>query len=135
MLNHIDIQGRLVGDPELRMTQNNTAVTSFTLAVNRDYNKDETDFISCVAWKNTAEFVNKYFRKGQLMLVSGKLQSRKWIDRNGQNRISWDVHCDNVYFGESKRDAGEGYSAGEPQYIPPKAPDVIPDEEEGELPF
>ena len=135
MLNHIDIQGRLVKEPEMRTTNSGIAVTTFTLAHDRDFQKDAVDFVDCVAWRQTGEFVSKYFHKGQLAIVSGRLQSRKWEDRDGNKRTNWEIQCDNVYFGESKRnDSGDGYSAGEPQYTPPKKPDVIADDEE-ELPF
>ena len=134
MLNHIDIQGRLTKDPELRATQSGTSVVTFTLAVDRDFQKDTTDFFSCVAWRQTAEFVSKYFSKGQLMVASGKMQSRKWQDRDGVNRIAWEVQVDNVYFGDSKK--SDGYAGGEPSYTAPKAPDVIPDyQDDGLLPF
>ena len=132
MLNQIVLQGRLTADPELRQTQNGNSVTTFTLACNRDRNKEETDFISCVAWRQTAEFVSKYFQKGQLVLVRGSLQSRNWNDRDGNKRTSWEIVVDNVYFCESKK--SDGYAVGEPQYEPPKAPDVIADDD-GELPF
>lgn len=132
MLNQIVLQGRLTAEPEMRQTQNNVSVTTFTLAVNRDHNKEETDFVSCVAWRQTAEFISKYFQKGQLMLAKGSLQSRKWTDKDNNKRINWDVVVDNVYFCESKKN--DGYSGGEPQYTPPKAPDVVADDD-GELPF
>jgi single-strand DNA-binding protein len=150
MLNKIFIMGRLTRDPELRRTQNGTAVTSFTLAVDRDFkNADgtkDTDFIDVVAWRNTAEFVSKYFSKGRMIVVSGSLQSRKWQDRNGQNRISWEVIADNVYFGDSKRDsAGDmGGSYAAPAYTAPdggySAPVGGPTgfteiEDDGDLPF
>ena len=107
MLNHITIMGRLTRDPELRRTGGGTAVTSFTVAVDRDFSsKDEkeTDFIDCVAWRSTGEFVNKYFSKGSMMLVSGRLQIRAWTDKDGNKRRSAEVVADNVYFGESKRE-------------------------------
>lgn len=150
MLNKIFIMGRLTRDPELRRTQNGTAVTSFTLAVDRDFkNADgtkDTDFIDVVAWRNTAEFVSKYFSKGRMAVVEGRLQSRKWQDRNGQNRISWEVIADNVYFGDSKRDsAGDmGGSYAAPAYTAPdggySAPVGGPTgfteiEDDGDLPF
>ena len=114
MLNHIVLMGRLTRDPEQRYTQNSVPVTSFTVAVDRDFGgqnggEKQTDFIDCVAWRNTAEFVSKYFAKGSMIVVSGRLQSRKWQDRDGNNRTSWEVVADNVYFGDSKRrDDGEG---------------------------
>ena len=109
MLNHITIMGRLTRDPELRSTQSGVSVTSFTVAVDRDFGgrdggERQTDFIDCVAWRQTGEFVSKYFHKGSMIVVSGRLQSRKWQDRDGNNRTSWEVVADNVYFGESRRD-------------------------------
>lgn len=103
MLNTITIQGRLTRDPELRYTQNNTPVTSFTVACERDFGEKQTDFIDCVAWRQTAEFVNKYFAKGSMAVVSGRLQSRSWQDRDGVKRVSWEINAEHVYFGESKR--------------------------------
>ena len=125
MLNQIIIMGRLTRDPELRRTQSGTAVCSFSVAVDRDFKSQsgekETDFIDVVAWRQTGEFVSKYFTKGRMIVVSGSLQSRKWQDRNGQNRISWEVIADNVYFGDSKRDSvgdmGGSYAA--PAYTAP----------------
>ena len=107
MLNHITIMGRLTKDPELRRTNGGTAVASFTLAVDRDYSpKDggekETDFIDFTAWKHTAEFVSKYFTKGRMAVVSGRLQIRNWTDKEGNKRRSAEVVADNVYFGDSK---------------------------------
>ena len=109
MLNHITIMGRLTRDPELRMTQSQTQVATFTLAVDRDFGgrgegERQTDFIDCVAWRQTAEFVGKYFTKGRMAVVSGRLQSRKWETREGEKRTSWEVVADNVYFGDSRRD-------------------------------
>lgn len=107
MLNTITIQGRLTREPELRYTQNNTPVATFTLAVDRDYqnggSERQTDFIDCVAWRSTAEFVNKYFAKGNMAVVSGRLQSRSWQDRDSNKRVSWEINAEHVYFGESKR--------------------------------
>lgn len=128
MLNHIVIMGRLTAAPELRYTQSNTPVASFTLAVDRDYQQGgserQTDFIPCVAWRGTAEFVSKYFTKGSMAAVSGRLQLRDWTDKDGNKRRTAEVVADNIYFGESKkRDA---------------SPDVpfeeLPDDD-GELPF
>ena len=116
MLNHITIMGRLVRDPELRRTGSGIAVTSFTVAVDRDFGgrdggEKETDFIDCVAWRQTGEFVSKYFTKGSMNVVSGRLQIRNWNDKDGNKRRSAEVVADNVYFGESKRssDAGSAY--------------------------
>ena len=124
MLNHIVLMGRLTRDPELRRTGSGIAVASFTLAVDRDYApKDggarETDFIDIVAWRSTAEFVSKYFSKGRMAVVSGRLQIRPWEDKDGNKRRSAEVVADNVYFGESKRDSG-GYGSG--GYSAPAAP-------------
>ena len=117
MLNHITIMGRLTRDPELRRTGSGIAVASFTLAVDRDYSpKDggerETDFIDCVAWRQTGEFVSKYFTKGRMAVVSGRLQIRSWTDKDGNKRRTAEVVADNVYFGDSKRDdqSGSSYS-------------------------
>ncbi len=113
MLNKIVIMGRLTRDPELRRTQSGTAVTSFTLAVDRDFKSQsgekETDFIDVVAWRSTAEFVSKYFSKGRMAVAEGRLQIRDWTDREGGKRRSAEVVADNVYFGDSKRDSGSEY--------------------------
>ena len=126
MLNHIVIMGRLARDPELRRTGSGIAVTSFTLAVDRDFapkdgGERETDWIDCVAWRQTGEFVSKYFTKGRMAIVSGRLQIRNWTDKDGNKRRSAEVVADNVYFGDSKRDdhAGSaygGYSAPAQNY-------------------
>ncbi|MEH2940070.1 single-stranded DNA-binding protein [Lawsonibacter sp. JLR.KK007] len=119
MLNHIVIMGRLARDPELRHTQSGVAVASFRLAVDRDF-KDKntgeraTDWIDVVAWRQTGEFVSRYFTKGRMAVVEGRLQMRDWTDKDGNKRTSAEVVADNVYFGDSKRD-GEGggsYSSG-----------------------
>ena len=123
MLNHITIMGRLVRDPELRRTGTGVAVASFTVAVDRDFGgrdggERETDFIDCVAWRNTGEFVSKYFTKGSMAVVSGRLQIRGWTDKEGNKRRTAEVVAENVYFGESKRSA-DGASA--PAYSAPAA--------------
>ena len=117
MLNHITIMGRLTRDVELRRTGSGIAVASFTVAVDRDFgNRDggerETDFIDCVAWRQTGEFVSKYFTKGSMIVVSGRLQIRNWNDKDGNKRRSAEVVADNVYFGESKRNSDGGSYAG-----------------------
>lgn len=109
MLNHIVIMGRLTRDPELRRTGSGLAVTSFSVAVERDFpNKDtgerEADFIDCVAWRQTGEFVSKWFTKGSMIVVSGRLQIRNWTDKDGKNRKTAEINVDNAYFGESKKD-------------------------------
>ena len=107
MLNKIIIMGRLTRDPELRRTGSGTAVTSFSLACDRDFKSQsgdkETDFIEVVAWKNTAEFVSKYFTKGRMAVVEGRLQIRDWTDKAGNKRTTAEVVADNVYFADSKR--------------------------------
>ena len=107
MLNHITAAGRLTKDPELRRTQNGVAVASFTIACDRDI-KDasgnkQTDFIDCVAWRNTAEFVDKYFTRGRMAIVSGRLQIREWTDNNGNKRRNAEILAESVYFADSKR--------------------------------
>ena len=153
MLNHIVIMGRLTRDPELRCTGSGVAVASFTLAVDRDFapkdgGERETDFIDCVAWRQTGEFVSKYFTKGRMAVVEGRLQIRDWTDKDGGKRRSAEVVADNVYFGDSKRDGGDnsGYNPG---YAPaPASHSAAPSnfsasgsdfaeigEDDGELPF
>ena len=116
MLNHITIMGRLTRDPELRRTGSGIAVASFTVAVDRDFGgrdggEKETDFIDCVAWRQTGEFVSKYFTKGRMIVVSGRLQIRSWTDKDGNKRRTAEVVADNVYFGDSKRDNDNGGNA------------------------
>lgn len=111
MLNCITIMGRLTRDPELRRTGSGTAVANFSVACDRDFSKEkEVDFIDCTAWRQTAEFVSKYFTKGRMIVVSGRLQTSSYTDKDGNKRRKTEVVADNVYFGDSKRDA-----AGEAQ--------------------
>ena len=119
MLNHIVIMGRLTRDPELRRTGSGIAVASFSVAVDRDFGgrdggEKETDFIDCVAWRQTGEFVSKYFTKGRMIVVSGRLQIRSWTDKDGNKRRTAEVVADNCYFGDSKRDgdSGNSYNTG-----------------------
>ena len=116
MLNRIIIMGRLTRDPEIRRTQNDTAVVVMTLAVDRDYKsadgQRETDFIDVVAWRSTAEFVKRYFTKGRMAVVEGRLQLRDWTDRNGNKRRSAEVVADSVYFGDSAK-AGHAQPAAD----------------------
>lgn len=153
MLNQITIMGRLTRDPELRYTQSNTPVASFTLAVDRDFSpKDggnrETDFIDCVAWRSTAEFISKYFSRGSLAAVTGRLQIRDWTDKEGNKRRNAEVIVENIYFGESKRrdaDSQTGiynstasYGSDSTDYSSQAAPvDGFTElsDDEGELPF
>ena len=106
MLNKAILMGRLTKEPELRTTQSGVAVASFTLAVDRGFKKDETDFINIVAWRGTAEFVSKWFSKGQLVAVSGRLQTRSYEDRDGNKRTATEVVADECFFAESKKSAG-----------------------------
>lgn len=126
MLNVAAIMGRLVADPELRHTPNDVAVTSFTLAVDRSYVKAgaerQADFIDVVAWRNTAEFVCKYFRKGQLMAVQGSIQTRSYTDSQGNKRKAFEIVADNVHFAESKRDANSGGNYSRPETMNEPAP-------------
>lgn len=103
MLNKIFLQGRLTKDPELRTTQNGKPVCSFTLAVDRDYDRGKADFVSCVAWNRHAQFVSNYFSRGQMALVTGSLQSRAWTDRENNKRMQWEVQVDGVNFCEGKK--------------------------------
>ena len=126
MLNRIILMGRLTRDPELRHTQAGTPVASFSLAVDRDFRSRDggertTDFIDIVAWPNTAEFVSKYFTKGRMAVVEGRLQIRDWTDRDGGKRRSAEVVADNIYFGDSKRDGDSGGSG----FARPAAPTPV----------
>ena len=116
MLNHIVIMGRLTRDPELRRTGSGTAVASFTVAVDRDFGgqdgQKETDFIDCVAWRQTGEFVSKYFTKGRMIVVDGRLQIRTWKDKDNNNRKTAEVVADHCYFGDSKSDGSQGNHGG-----------------------
>lgn len=155
MLNKIILMGRLTRDPELRKTQSGTSVASFSLAVDRDFKgqngEKETDFIDIVAWRHTADFVSKYFTKGRMAVVEGRLQIRDWEDRDGNKRRSAEVIAENVYFGDSKKDDGHGGGqnsantggygggykvAGRPVDVPGPSSDFAEiGEEDGELPF
>lgn len=123
MLNKIVVMGRLTRDVELRYTQNQTPVASFTIACDRDLGEKQTDFLDCVAWKKTAEFVNNYFRKGSMAIVSGRLQIRDWTDKDGNKRKTAEIVADSVYFGESKREAA------------PQKPSFEELDDGGDLPF
>ena len=118
MLNHITLMGRLVRDPELRRTGSGIAVASFCVAVDRDYapkdgGERKTDFINCVAWRQTGEFISKYFSKGRMIVVDGRLEMRDWTDKEGNKRTSAEINVDNAYFGDSKRDGDNGsYNGG-----------------------
>ena len=133
MLNHIVLMGRLTRDPEMRHTGNGLAVTSFSLAVDRDFKSQsgekETDFVDIVAWRSTADVVSKFFTKGRMAVVEGRLQIRDWTDKDGGRRRSAEVVADSVYFGDSKQRSESD--------TPPVSGDFreIPEDEEGELPF
>ena len=138
MLNHITIMGRFTRDPELRRTGSGVAVASFTLAVDRDIatkgQEKETDFIECVAWRGTGEFVERNFRKGSMAVVSGRLQIRSWNDKDGNKRRTAEVVADNVYFGDSKKTA----TAEPATYAEPAAPAsdfAMLDDDDAQLPF
>ncbi len=150
MLNHIIVMGRLTRDPELRRTGSGVAVTSFTVAVDRDFGsreggEKETDFIDCVAWRQTGEFVSKYFTKGRMAVVSGRLQIRNWTDKEGNKRRTAEIVADNVYFGDSKRDGDSGNAYGSAPaasgfggYTAPAAPAsdfAMLDDNDAQLPF
>ena len=153
MLNHIVLMGRLTRDPERRRTGSGIAVASFTLAVDRDYAaqgaEKETDFVDIVAWRNTAEFVSRYFTKGRMAVVTGRLQIRNWTDKDGNKRRSAEVVADNVYFGDSKRDGASApagfdqtpsFAAPQPYQQPaPQAPAAsgfsMLEDDDSELPF
>ena len=148
MLNHIVIMGRLTRDPELRRTGSGTAVASFTLAVDRDLSgKDskekETDFVDCVAWRHTGEFVSKYFSKGRMAVVSGRLQIRGYTDKEGNKRRVAEVVAENVYFGDSRKEEtnsnsasnGGGYGGGFGGYPAPGSDFATLDDDDAQLPF
>ncbi|MFA6719682.1 MAG: single-stranded DNA-binding protein [Prevotella sp.] len=139
MLNKILLQGRLVSDPELRHTQQNTPVASFRIAVDRDYkNKTtggkDTDFINCVAWRGTAEFVSQYFYKGRMIVVEGRLQLRNYEDRDGNKRTASEVVASNIYFGDSKRDDSGSYEQLDNFGAPTSSLQELNDDD-GDLPF
>ena len=150
MLNHITIMGRFVRDPELRRTGSGIAVASFTLAVDRDFKSSnggdkEVDFIDCVAWRQAGEFVSKYFTRGRMAVVSGRLQIRSWTDKDGNKRRTAEVVADNVYFADSKSEnaaSGTQQSApasyGTPAYSAPSYPAsdfAMREDDDAQLPF
>lgn len=125
MLNHVCIAGRLTRDPELRTTQSGVSVCSFSIACDRDFadkatNERECDFIDCVAWRGAGEFVAKNFNKGRMICVSGRLQMRKWTDKDGNNRVSAEILAENCYFADSKRPDGNNQTAS--NYAAPADP-------------
>ena len=133
MLNHITVMGRLTKDPELRRTGTGTAVTSFTIACERDFGENgqkETDFLDCVAWRGTAEFVDRNFAKGRMIVVSGRLQIRSWTDKDGNKRRSAEILADNVYFGDAKKTS----DANDVQAQPAQDFAMI-DDDDAQLPF
>jgi len=147
MLNRIIIMGRLTRDPELRRTQSGVEVCTFTVAVDRDRQsrdggEKQTDFFDVTVWRQTAQFVCNYFNKGKMIIVEGSMQSRKWQDKAGQNRVSWEIAASNVMFGESKSASQSGGEYGAPSYSSPAESYVAPAgggftevEDDGELPF
>ena len=138
MLNKVVLMGRLTADPELKHTPSNVAVCTFSLAVNRRFNRNETDFIDVVTWRQQAEFVSKYFAKGQQMALVGALQTRTWEDKNGNKRKSVEVVVDEVHFADSKRTSGNNSSRDEAlpfDFSGGNAFSEIEDEDDGNLPF
>ena len=137
MLNSVTLAGRLTKDPELRYTKSQKPVASFTVACERDFaptgEEKETDFVDIVAWNKTAEFVHQYFTKGSMVIVTGRLQSREWTDKNDNKRVSWEVVADRVYFGESKKKDAVSVEY-EPTYTASSAFTELADSD-GELPF
>lgn len=133
MLNRITVMGRMTRDLELRRTNSGTAVTSFSIACDRDFKSDggdrEVDFFDCVAWRSTAEYVSKYFTKGRMAVVAGRLQTREWTDKNGNKRKATEIVAESVYFGDSKRDGAAQQSYSAPQESFAELPD------EAEIPF
>ena len=139
MLNHITIMGRCTAAPELRRTGSGIAVASFTVAVDRDFGgrdggERETDFIECVAWRQTGEFVAKHFTKGSMIVVSGRLQIRSWTDKDGNKRKAAEVVADNCYFGEAKKADTAAPSAAQPA-AQPAAQFTMLDDDDAALPF
>lgn len=139
MLNHIDVMGRLTRDPELRYTQSQVPVTTFTLAVDQDYAQQgqerKTDFIPVVVWRGTAEFVSKYFKKGSMAVASGRLQIREYTDRDGNKRNVAEIVADNVYFGEKKQEADNSpFPPGVTGRVDRSKFTELP-EDDGDLPF
>lgn len=140
MLNKVILMGRLTADPELRQTPNNIATMSFTVAIDRPYSKDrekQADFISCVAWRQTAEFISRYFSKGKMIIVEGALRTRTYDDKNGVKHYVTEVQVDNVQFGESKGSSGGGesgsYSSGGTSFQTPKQQETLPQEDSASL--
>ena len=150
MLNHIALMGRLVNDPELRRTGTGIAVTTFRIAVDRDFapkdgGEKKADFITCVAWRQTGEFISKYFAKGRMIVVDGRLEMRDWTDKEGNKRISAEVIVDNAYFGDSKGavESSGGLTGFVPNHV--AQPDVYPvpsgndfamlEDDDAQLPF
>lgn len=139
MLNSIIIMGRLVADPELRSTPNGIAVCTIRVAVDRDGSgrngtEKQTDFIDVVTWRQTAEFVSQYFSKGRMIIVQGSLQSSKWQDRDGNNRTSWEIQANNVWFGEAKNASGGGYAYNDPNRFDSYTPPPVSNSTHGDVP-
>lgn len=126
MLNKIDLIGRMVRDPEYRALEDGTSLCNFTIAVDDDCRDKDgekvTDFFDCTAWRKTAEFITKYLRRGALMAVTGRMKSRKWVDKEGNKRTSWFVKCDNAYSLEPRKDGGQGAQAQSTAAHPPENP-------------
>ncbi len=143
MLNKVILMGRLVTDPELKYTPNNVPVVSGRIAVERDYKaagqeRRDTDFIDIVCWRNTAQFVSRYFKKGQMLALSGSLQTRQYETKDGQKRTAYEVVCDQVYFADSKRDSSAPSATNDfpaPQFTAPGSDDFEEIDDDSQLPF
>ena len=138
MLNHVSIMGRITKDIELRRTNSGHAVASFSIACDRDFSnggEKETDFFEVVAWRNTAEFVHKYFAKGRMIIVAGRLQKRSWTDKDGNKRSTVEIVADNCYFGDSKKEQDSGYTGFAPANTVPAGDFAMLEGDDGELPF
>lgn len=135
-MNKVILLGRMVADPETRFTQNNTPMTRFKLAVNRPGKHEDgqptADFFTITAWRSMAEFVGKYFKKGQQVLIEGYLRNNSWTDQQGNKRYADEIHAERVYFADSKRDTGDGYSAASTYQDPPM---IDPNDHDSDLPF
>lgn len=134
MLNQVILLGRLTKNPTVRKTGSGVSVASFTLAVDRDFQKEECDFINCTAWRNTADFVERNFSKGQMMAVRGSLQSRTWVDKEENSHESWEVVADSVWFGGDKKKTEDGAFTGKPTRVDASTFEDLPDDS-SELPF
>lgn len=138
MLNHVAIAGRITKQPEMRTTQSGKNVTSFTVAVERDYQtggEKKVDFINCVIWGAGANFVSTYFNKGSMILVTGRMESRQWEDKHSQKRTDWEINCDHVYFGGDKRQENNDFQPPQTQNVSAADFVELDDDPANPLPF